>query len=74
MFQALSGSDTVFSFAGHEKKIALRIWMAIPELSDVLLKLAYTPSAKPENVMPIIERFVILLYDRTNTGTDINKA
>ena len=74
MFHSLSGCDTVSSFVGHGKKTAWKTWKSLPELTDVLLKLASAPSAIPEDVMPTIERFVILLYDRTNTGADINKA
>ena len=36
--------------------------------------IAKTPVQIEEDVVCTIERFVILLYDRTNTCTDINKA
>ena len=50
------------------------IWNVLPELTDALLQLSSAPSEIPEYVMQSIERFVILLYDRTSTCTDINKA
>ena len=65
MFHALIGYDTVSSFVG--KKTAWNTWNVLPELTDVLLQLSSTPCGIPEYVIPIIERFVILLYDRTNT-------
>ena len=74
MFHALTGCDTVSSFVGHGKKTAWNTWNVLPELTNVLLQLSSAPRDIPEDVIPIIERFVILLYDRTNTCTDINKA
>ena len=62
MFHALIGCDTVSSFVG--KKTTWNTWNVLPELTDVLLQLSSTPCDIPEDVIPIIERFVILLYDR----------
>src|SRR5437867_3632800 len=44
------------------------------QLNDALLKISMALIAIPEDVLSCIERFVILLYDRTSTSTDINKA
>ena len=74
MFHALTGCDMVSSFVGHGKKTAWSTWNTLPQLTDVLLKLSCAPSDVPLEVMLTIERFVILLYDRTSTCTDINKA
>ena len=72
MFHALTGCDTVF--VGHGKKTAWTTWYALPECTDALLKLSCAPSDIQEDVMHTIERFVILLYNRTSTCTDIDKA
>ena len=74
MFHALTGCDTVSSFVGYGKKMAWNIWNALPELTEALLKLSYAPSDIQEDVIHTIERFVILMYDRTSTCTDIDKA
>ena len=74
MFHALTGCDTISSFAGHGKRSARAIWNVSPELTDALLQLSSAPSEIPEYVMQSIERFVILRYGRTSTCTDINKA
>ena len=74
MFHALNGCDTVFSFAGHGKKTAWAIWTVLPELINSLLKLSAAPSDLPENVLYTTERYVILLYDRNSTCTDIDKT
>ena len=73
MFHALTGCDTVSSFVGYGKKMA---WNsnALPELTETLLKLSCAPSDIQEDVIHTIERFVILMYDRTSTCTDIDKA
>ncbi|KAI0209509.1 Exosome RNA helicase MTR4 [Lamellibrachia satsuma] len=74
MFHALTGCDTASSFTGHGKKTAWEIWTVLPELTDALLKLSSAPSDIPEDVMHAIDRFVILLYDRTSTCTNIDKT
>lgn len=73
-FHALTGYDTVSSFVGHGKKTAWAVWAVFPELTHALLKLSSAPTEIPQEVMATIERFVILLYDRTSTCTEINKA
>ena len=74
MFHALTGCDTVSSFVGHSKKTAWTTSNALPELTDVLLKLSSAPSVIEEDIIHTIERFVILMYDRTSTCHDIDKA
>ena len=74
MFHSLTWCDTVSSFASHGKKTAWAVWNVLPELTDALLKLSSAPSEIPEEVLHTIERFVILLYDRTSPYTDIDKA
>jgi len=79
VFHSLTGCDTVSSFASHWKKT---LWTVLPELTRALLKLSSAPSDIPEEVLHTIERFVILLYDRTSMYlfcraggcTDIDKA
>ena len=74
MFHALTSCDTVSSFVGYGKKTAWNIWNPLPELTEALLKLSCAPSDIQEDVMHTIERFVILMYDKTSTCTDIDKA
>ncbi len=74
MFHTLTGCDNVSSFVGHRKKPAWNIWKVYPELTDALLQLSCSPSEIPEDVLHSIERFVILIYDRTNMCTDIKEA
>jgi len=74
MFHALTGCDTVSSFATRGKKTAWTVWTVLPELTEALLLLSSAPRDIPDDATRIIERFVILLYDRTSKCTDIDKA
>ena len=74
MFHALTGCDTTSGFAGYGKKTAWSTWKTLPQLTDALLKLPCAPSKIPEDAMLILERFVILLYDKTGTCIDRDKA
>ena len=61
-------------FAGRGKTTAWEVWTALPELTQVLIDLTTAPAQVDEDATQTIERFVILLYDRTSTSTDVNKA
>ena len=74
LFHALTGCDTASSCVGHGTKSAWSIWNTLPQLTDALLKLSCSPSDAPVEIMLLTERFVILLYDRISTCTNINKA
>ena len=74
MFHALTGCDTVSGYVGHGNKTAWTIWNLFPDLNGALLELAHAPAEISEQCMHIIERFVILIYDRTSTCTDVNQA
>ena len=66
MFHALTGCDTVSAFTSHEKRTAWITWNSFPELTEALLSLSFTPHSIPEETMKIIERFVIIMYDKTS--------
>ena len=74
VFHALTGCDTVSSFAGHGKKTAWSTWKSLPEQTDTLLMLADGPKEIPDDAMKITERFVILLFDRTSTCSKVDHA
>ena len=74
MFHAITGCDTVSAFVGHGKKSTWATWNSLPQLSDALLSLANAPTSLQEDTMHVIERFVILLYDRTSKCKDVNNA
>ena len=74
LFHALTNCDTVSAFTSHGKRTALITWNSFPELTETLLSLSFTSHSIPEEAMNIIERFVILMYDKTSRCTDIDKA
>jgi len=63
MFHAITGCDTFSSFFGHGKE-AWSTWNALPELTPALVTLSHAPREPTEDTLHIIQRFVILLYDR----------
>ncbi|KAG7175900.1 hypothetical protein Hamer_G009939 [Homarus americanus] len=67
VFHAITGCDTVSVFAGHSKKATWATWNAFPEVTTAFLSLASTPSELPDGVLSTLERFIVLLYDRTST-------
>lgn len=71
MFHALSGCDTVSFFAGRGKKTAWDIRGVFPA---TLLILSSSPEVVDNACLAVIERFVVLLYDRTSNLTKVNEA
>ncbi|KAG7160196.1 hypothetical protein Hamer_G012740 [Homarus americanus] len=72
VFHAITVCDTVSAFADHSKKAAWATWNAFPEVTTAFLSLASTPSELPDGVLSTLERFIVLLYDRTSTCCDVN--
>ena len=74
VFHAFTGCDTVSSFGGRGKKTALEAWKSYPEVTTAFLTLAHNPSEVSNRCMEHLERFVVLLYDRTSGKTAVNEA
>ena len=56
-------------------KTAWSVWKTFPQLTDALKALTANPKAFQEReVMAAIERFVILLYDRTSLQDSVNDS
>lgn len=73
-FHAFTGCDTVSSFGGRGKRKAFETWNIYPDVTYAFLALSYCPSDISKPCMDRLERFVILLYDRTSGEKDINMA
>lgn len=74
MFHALMGCDMVSYFDAHGRRTAWAVWTVLPEQTQTLTLLSTAPYRVNEDDMHTIERFIILLYDRTCTDTNIDKA
>ena len=74
-FHALTGCDTTSSFLGHGKKGAWDTWNLFPEVSSTFVLLSNKPSLESvQQCLKLIERFIILLYDRTSGKDSVNSA
>ncbi len=72
LFHSLTGCDTTSGFKYKGKKSAWDTWNVFPDLTMTLLDIVDNPSGW-KNVMPILERFIILLYDRTSDLMNVNE-
>ena len=77
MFHALTGCDTTSFFAGHGKRTAWTTWGSFPDVTCAFLELASAPSAISCESLSLIERYLILMYDKTSplskVRVDINE-
>ena len=71
LFHALTGCDTVSAFKHKGKRTAWDTWKVYPELTTTLLSLMDNPTLTPES-LAVIERFVILMYDRGSDLFDVD--
>lgn len=70
-FHAFTGCDTVSCFLGHGKKSAWETWKSFPEVTACFVQL----SSEPADIQPFmadVQRFVVLLYDRSSNKTSVN--
>ena len=72
---AFTGCDTVSSFNSRGKKTAWVVWAAFPEITDALARLSLRITINDEeSVLLLLERFVVLLYDRRGSSMSVNDA
>ena len=74
IFHALTGCDTVSCFTGRSKRTALAVWKIYPEVTNAFLELASPPSQISEECIGHLERFVVLMYDKTSEKIKVNDA
>ena len=69
MFHAFTGCDTVSYFGGRGKKTTWDTWTTYRDVTPAICALgAMTDPRAIDEWMEPLERFVVLLYDRTSTG------
>ena len=74
LFHAFTGCDQVSFFAGRGKKNAWSTWNQFGELTTTLSTIMKVPSVSVlTDNFSTIERFVVLMYDRTSTSTSVNE-
>ena len=73
-FHAFTGCDTVSSFYGIGKKTAWNLLKTMPDMFTLFAKLSTTPDTISSDQMQQLERYVVLLYQRTSTLSSVNSA
>ena len=56
------------------KNTACEIWKVFPEVNGAFVELLRMPSDVREESMSLLERFVVLMYDRTSVMMEVNGA
>lgn len=74
IFHAYTGCDTVSSFSTRGKKTAWDTWKAYEEVTPAFLALSTGPAQITDDVVAVLERFTILLYNRTSSMVNIDEA
>ena len=73
-FHAFTGCDVVSSFNGKGKKTALQTWNVFNEVSATFAKLSLSPSEIEESDLQVLEKYVILMYDRSSATSSVDDA
>ena len=75
MFHAFMGCDSVSSFPGRGKKSAWEICSVFPKVTDTFSALMGQPQQSDiDAAMATLDRFVVLLYDKTSSKSHVNEA
>ncbi len=72
-FHAFTSCDTVSGFFNRSKSRAWDMWQVYPEITPTFSSLS-TPHQLEENDMVLLERFTVILYDRTSSDTTVNSC
>jgi len=74
IFHAFTGCDTVSAFGGRGKKTAWNTWKTFPDVNKAFENLLLMEDDISQSSMSLLERFVVLLYDRTSDLVKVNDA
>ena len=73
-FHTFSGCDTVSAFCGKGKKSTWQTWIVFDNVSGTFTKLSQCPRTVDDHDLQILERFVIIMYDRSSAATNVDDA
>ena len=73
-FHAFTGCDVVSADRGKGKRAAWHTWDVYPEASAVFEQLSLYPPVVGDAEKKVLERLVILMYDRSSSATDIDSV
>ena len=66
LFHAFTGCDQVSSFYGRSKKTAWDVWACFPDVTKAFRQLYEHPKEISDETFSLLQRYVVLLYDRTS--------
>ena len=72
VLHAFTGCDTVSSFASKAKKTAWETWKSFSEVNGAFKELQCMPGETSNESMELLERFMVLMYNRTSEATEVN--
>ena len=72
-FHAFTGCDSTSAFNGVGKKTFWHAWKSLPEM-DSAFEALVDKSTNVQEFSDILQKFVVLAYDKNIQTTDINKA
>ena len=73
-FYAFTGCDVVSSFNAKRKKIAWQTWNVCNEASVIFTKFSQCPSKIEESDLQILDKCVVLMYDRSSSVASVNEG
>ena len=71
-FHALTGCDQCSAFHGIGKKTAWKVLNSMPQLNSLFAYLSNTPNSISSDQFDQIQRFIVLLYQRTSELENVN--
>ena len=74
MFHSFTGCDTVSGFFNIGKATAWKTWKIYNEVTPVFIDLANCPNTVSAENLQILERFVILMYNKTSDDESVNSC
>ena len=73
-FHAFTGCDVVSAFRGKGKKSAWQTWDVLDEVTATFSNLSQFPTEVTDTDLKTLERFVVLMYDRSSAATGVDQA
>ena len=73
-FHSISGCDIVSAFKNKGKKSFFQTWDIFPEITSTFAKMSTYPLSISEEDEKMIEKFIVLLYDRSTTSFKVDKT
>src|SRR6218665_53616 len=74
VFHCLTGCDTTSSFCGKGKTSAWEAWTSYPVVTEAFLNLYDGGDCSADATISVLERFVIIMYDRTSECVSLDNA